>query len=119
VLSPRSTVSNSVTVLFPCAPPRRSLKPWLVLTRFSKSARRSLQCLRRGAGGKGLLRDFSRRPLDAGVGMQRWIAFRRYEPTARLTVYLGTEAGCVYPPGSAYLRLGSAAAASRSRRMVA
>src|SRR5690606_18722409 len=46
-----------------------------------------------------LVDGFADRPLDAGVGMQSWIALRRYRGVARLTVYLGTEANHVYEPG--------------------
>lgn len=46
-----------------------------------------------------LLAGYAERPLDAGVGMQSWVAFRRLSG-ARLTVYLATEAGAVYPRGS-------------------
>jgi DMATS type aromatic prenyltransferase len=47
-----------------------------------------------------ILRGFANRPLDAGVGMQSWVAHRRYEGRARLTVYLGTELNQVYAPGT-------------------
>jgi len=46
-----------------------------------------------------VLAAFANRPLDAGVGMQSWVAFRRYKGVPRLTVYLGTETRCVFPPG--------------------
>jgi pyrroloquinoline quinone (PQQ) biosynthesis protein C len=42
---------------------------------------------------------FANRALDTGVGMQSWIALRRYQGHARFTVYLGTEASGVFPPG--------------------
>lgn len=42
---------------------------------------------------------YANRPLDAGVGMQSWLAFRRYQNRPRLTVYLGTEARRVFRPG--------------------
>jgi hypothetical protein len=47
-----------------------------------------------------VLSAFANRPLDAGVGMQSWVAFRRYKGVPRLTVYLGTETRCVFPAGS-------------------
>jgi hypothetical protein len=47
-----------------------------------------------------ILRGFATRPLDAGVGMQSWVAHRRYEGRARLTVYLGTEALERHAPGA-------------------
>ncbi|MES1186015.1 MAG: tryptophan dimethylallyltransferase family protein [Myxococcales bacterium] len=47
-----------------------------------------------------VLAAFANRPLDAGVGLQSWVAFRRYRGVPRLTVYLGTETRCVFPPGS-------------------
>jgi hypothetical protein len=46
------------------------------------------------------LAAFANRPLDAGVGMQSWVAFRRYRGVPRLTVYLGSETRCVFPAGS-------------------
>jgi hypothetical protein len=46
-----------------------------------------------------LLHGFATRPLDSGVGMQSWMAFRRYAGEARLTLYLASEANRVYPPG--------------------
>jgi DMATS type aromatic prenyltransferase len=46
-----------------------------------------------------ILNGFAHRPLDAGVGMQSWIALRRYQGVARLTVYLATEANRVHAPG--------------------
>jgi hypothetical protein len=42
---------------------------------------------------------FANRPLEAGVGMQSWVALRRHPRAPRLTVYLGTEAYRVYAPG--------------------
>jgi hypothetical protein len=42
---------------------------------------------------------YANRPLDGGVGMQSWIAFRRYRGAVRLTVYLATEAQRVFAPG--------------------
>jgi hypothetical protein len=47
-----------------------------------------------------VLDGFANRPLDAGVGMQSWVAFRRYQGVPRLTIYLGTETGRVHAPGS-------------------
>jgi hypothetical protein len=47
-----------------------------------------------------VLAAFANRPLDAGVGLQSWVAFRRYRGVPRLTVYLGTETRCVFPPGT-------------------
>lgn len=62
-----------------------------------------------------VLAAFANRPLDQGVGMQSWVAFRRYKGVPRLTVYLGSETRCVFPVGSVpaetrhYLRFDSAA----------
>jgi hypothetical protein len=42
---------------------------------------------------------FANRPLNQGVGMQSWVALRRYRSAARLTVYLATEANRVHRPG--------------------
>lgn len=47
-----------------------------------------------------VLRAFANRELNQGVGMQSWVAFRRYQGVPRLTVYLGTETRCVFAPGS-------------------
>jgi DMATS type aromatic prenyltransferase len=47
-----------------------------------------------------LLSSFANRPLNAGVGMQSWVAFRRYRGVPRLTVYLGSETRCVFAPGT-------------------
>jgi DMATS type aromatic prenyltransferase len=47
-----------------------------------------------------LIEGFANRPLENGVGMQAWTAFRRHRGSARLTVYLATEANRVHPPGS-------------------
>ncbi len=47
-----------------------------------------------------LLQAFADRPLDAGVGMQSWVAFRRHQGLSRFTVYLGTESRWVHPPGA-------------------
>jgi len=46
------------------------------------------------------LAAFANRPLNSGVGMQSWVAFRRFRGVARLTVYLGTETRRIFPPGS-------------------
>ncbi len=46
-----------------------------------------------------LIEEYAHRPLAAGVGMQSWVAFRHLG-TQRLTVYLATEAGQVYPRGA-------------------
>lgn len=45
-----------------------------------------------------IIDQYTNRPLDAGVGMQSWVAFRRYQGETRLTVYLSTEATQVFPP---------------------
>lgn len=47
-----------------------------------------------------VLSAFANRPLHAGVGMQSWVAFRRYRGVPRLTVYLGSEVGRVFAPGT-------------------
>jgi DMATS type aromatic prenyltransferase len=47
-----------------------------------------------------VLAAFANRRLDQGVGMQSWVALRRYQGVPRLTVYLGSEARCVFPVGS-------------------
>jgi Tryptophan dimethylallyltransferase len=49
---------------------------------------------------RAVLSAFANRPLSEGVGMQSWIAFRRYQGVPRLTIYLGSEIRCVFPPGS-------------------
>lgn len=46
-----------------------------------------------------LISGYANRPLEAGVGMQSWIAFRR-QGVAQLTIYLATETKKVYPSGS-------------------
>lgn len=46
-----------------------------------------------------LIEGYAARPLEAGVGMQSWVAFRRMR-VPRLTVYLATEAGKVHPRGT-------------------
>lgn len=47
-----------------------------------------------------IVHGFANRPLAAGVGMQSWVALRRYGGKARLTVYLATEATQVFQPGT-------------------
>lgn len=47
-----------------------------------------------------ILEDFAQRPLDAGVGMQSWVALRREGARPRLAVYLSTESRHVFEPGS-------------------
>lgn len=47
-----------------------------------------------------MLHSFANRPLDAGVGMQSWVALRRWDDVPRLTVYLGSESRTVFPTGS-------------------
>ncbi|MES2644116.1 MAG: tryptophan dimethylallyltransferase family protein [Myxococcota bacterium] len=44
--------------------------------------------------------DAAARSLDAGVGLQSWIALRNDGDHPRLTVYLATEARHVHPPGT-------------------
>jgi hypothetical protein len=46
-----------------------------------------------------VLAAYANRPLDAGVGMQSWVALRRHDEQIRLTVYLATEANRVFEPG--------------------
>ncbi|HYQ41074.1 MAG TPA: tryptophan dimethylallyltransferase family protein [Polyangiaceae bacterium] len=46
-----------------------------------------------------VLASYANRPLDAGVGMQSWVALRRHDEQVRLTVYLATEANRVFEPG--------------------
>lgn len=46
-----------------------------------------------------LISGYANRPLNAGVGMQSWMAFRQ-QHAAQLTVYLATETRKVYPNGS-------------------
>ncbi len=43
---------------------------------------------------------FANRPLEAGVGLQVWVTYRRYMGQTRLTIYLATEANKVYAPGA-------------------
>lgn len=47
-----------------------------------------------------LINRFANRPLEAGVGMQSWIAIKRDPRNPEFSVYLSTEAYRVYPPGS-------------------
>ncbi|HTV23866.1 MAG TPA: tryptophan dimethylallyltransferase family protein [Polyangiaceae bacterium] len=70
-----------------------------------------------------IVRGFANRPLQAGVGMQSWFAFRRQGQSARFTVYLATEANHVHAPGeipapTAAVRLARTApqGSGRSRR---
>jgi DMATS type aromatic prenyltransferase len=44
--------------------------------------------------------DAAPRSLDAGIGLQSWIALRSDAECPRMTVYLATEARRVYAPGS-------------------
>jgi hypothetical protein len=46
-----------------------------------------------------VLASYANRPLDAGVGMQSWVAMRRQDEQVRMTVYLATEANRVFEPG--------------------
>jgi hypothetical protein len=46
-----------------------------------------------------IIDTYANRPLDAGIGMQSWVALRRYNGVPRLTVYLATEARRIYKPG--------------------
>ena len=43
-----------------------------------------------------IIDGYANRPLSAGVGMQSWVALRRYQGVPRLTVYLATEARRLY-----------------------
>jgi hypothetical protein len=47
-----------------------------------------------------IVEGFANRPLEDGVGMQSWVALRRYEGIPRLTAYLATEATRRYRPGA-------------------
>jgi DMATS type aromatic prenyltransferase len=47
-----------------------------------------------------IVNGFANRALADGVGMQSWIALRRFGASARMTVYLATEARRVHAPGS-------------------
>ena len=47
-----------------------------------------------------IVNGFANRSLNAGVGMQSWIALRRFGASARMTVYLATEACRVHAPGT-------------------
>jgi DMATS type aromatic prenyltransferase len=42
---------------------------------------------------------FANRPLTEGIGMQPWIALRRFDDVMRMTIYLATEANRVHRPG--------------------
>lgn len=46
------------------------------------------------------LRGFADRPLEAGVGMQSWVALRHWDGAPRLTVYLGSESRTMFPTGT-------------------
>jgi DMATS type aromatic prenyltransferase len=47
-----------------------------------------------------IVNGFANRPLAEGVGMQSWIALRRFGTSARMTVYLATEARRIHAPGT-------------------
>jgi DMATS type aromatic prenyltransferase len=47
-----------------------------------------------------IVRGYADRPLSAGIGLQSWVALRRYQGSTRITLYLSTEATRVFPPGS-------------------
>jgi hypothetical protein len=47
-----------------------------------------------------IIRGYADRPLSAGIGLQSWVALRRYQDLTRITLYLATEASHVFPPGS-------------------
>jgi DMATS type aromatic prenyltransferase len=47
-----------------------------------------------------MLRGYADRPLSDGIGLQSWVALRRYQGSTRITVYLATEATHVFAPGS-------------------
>ena len=47
-----------------------------------------------------LLEAFANRKLEVGTGLHSWAAFRRYQGSARFTVYLGTESREVFAPGA-------------------
>jgi DMATS type aromatic prenyltransferase len=47
-----------------------------------------------------IVNGFANRRLSDGVGMQSWIALRRFGDSARMTVYLATEANRVHAPGT-------------------
>lgn len=49
---------------------------------------------------EGIVNGFANRPLVEGVGMQPWIALRRFGTTPRMTVYLSTEARRIHEPGT-------------------
>lgn len=58
---------------------------------------------RSGIGSKlytSIVDGFANRPLESGVGMQSWVALRRYEGRAFVMAYLATEAARVFAPGS-------------------
>lgn len=47
-----------------------------------------------------ILDNFAHRSLDAGVGMQSWVALRHGNRGPRITIYLSTESNYVFRPGS-------------------
>lgn len=47
-----------------------------------------------------ILDAFANRPLEAGTGMQSWVAIRRYQGELRFTIYLGIESRRVFGPGA-------------------
>jgi DMATS type aromatic prenyltransferase len=47
-----------------------------------------------------LITGYADRDLEIGIGMQSWLALRRLDNEARLTVYLSSEARGSLPPGS-------------------
>jgi len=49
---------------------------------------------------RSLIEGYTNRPLDAGVGMQSWVALQRTYGKPRVTVYLATEASKVFAPGT-------------------
>ncbi|HMG54771.1 MAG TPA: iron-containing redox enzyme family protein [Kofleriaceae bacterium] len=52
------------------------------------------------AGYERALAAFARRPLEAGVGMHSYVAFKRDRGVPRVTAYLAPEAYQTFPPGS-------------------
>lgn len=47
-----------------------------------------------------IVRGYTNRPLEDGVGMQSWMALQRHGGQPRVTVYLATEASKVFAPGT-------------------
>jgi hypothetical protein len=86
---------TSTTIYVPvCAYARDDL---VVKARFHRYlTERGIDARRYGA----IIDGYANRPLDAGVGMQSWIALRRHRGKARFTVYLATEANRVFAPGA-------------------